>query len=77
MAKDSNGKSDPLASLKFFDHTTVKTDKIKKTLDPEWNKPTMYSWTGPQVALLDRIEAKCDVCVTVPITAAITWLGRI
>jgi len=58
---DSNGKSDPLFSCKFFDHTTMKTKPKKKTLTPEWNEPKMYSWTGPQVALLDRVEAKLDV----------------
>jgi len=61
VAKDSNGKSDPFASLKFFDHTKVKTDKIKKTLNPEWNAEKMYSWTGVQASLLERVEAKLDV----------------
>ena len=49
------------ASMKFFDHTTCKTDKIKKTLEPKWNAQKMYSWTGVQASLLERIEAKLDV----------------
>ena len=53
--------SDPFFSVKFFDHTTKKTQKVKKTLDPEWNEPDLYTWQGPVAALLERIEAKLDV----------------
>lgn len=59
--KDKGGTSDPLFSCKFYDDTTKKTDKIKKTLNPEWNCPNLYTWEGPFVDLLDRIEAKLDV----------------
>eukprot|EP00039_Didymoeca_costata_P022283 m.4199 g.4199 ORF g.4199 m.4199 type:complete len:572 (-) comp2920_c0_seq1:85-1800(-) len=60
-AMDRGGTSDPFFSCKFFDHTTKKTEKIKKTLNPEWNCPKLYTWTGPQKDLLERLEAKLDV----------------
>jgi Ca2+-dependent lipid-binding protein len=41
-AMDSNGKSDPLFSCKFYDHTTSKTKPKKKTLEPQWNEPKMH-----------------------------------
>jgi len=61
VAKDKGGTSDPFFSAKFYDGSCQKTKKIKKTLNPEWNCPDLYTWTGPFVDLLDRIEAKLDV----------------
>lgn len=61
VACDKGGTSDPFFSCKFFDGSVKKTDKIKKTLNPQWNAPGLYVWEGPFVDLLDRIEAKLDV----------------
>lgn len=41
--------------------TTVKTKTIKKTLEPEWNEPSLLQWTGPIISLFGRVQAKIDV----------------
>eukprot|EP00041_Stephanoeca_diplocostata_P030073 m.900518 g.900518 ORF g.900518 m.900518 type:complete len:571 (+) comp23685_c0_seq26:128-1840(+) len=57
-----NGKtSDPYCSIKFYDHTQHKSQAIKKTLNPEWNEPNLYTWTGRIADLLERIYAKIDI----------------
>lgn len=45
-ACDGGKTSDPYCSIKFYDHTQHKSQTIKKTLNPEWNEPNLYTWTG-------------------------------
>eukprot|EP00040_Diaphanoeca_grandis_P016242 m.83729 g.83729 ORF g.83729 m.83729 type:complete len:556 (-) comp25664_c0_seq1:300-1967(-) len=60
--KACDGKtSDPYFSCKFYDATKKRSKCIKKTLEPQWNEPVIYDWTGPIADLLERIYAKLDV----------------
>ena len=47
--------------IKFYDESKKKTKTIKKTLEPQWNEPEVYNWTGTIASLLERIYAKIDV----------------
>lgn len=41
LSADSNGKSDPFVVLKLNGNTIFKSDKIMKTLNPDWNEETI------------------------------------
>ena len=52
---------DRYCQIKFYDESKKKTKTIKKTLEPQWNEPEIYNWTGSMASLLERIYAKIDV----------------
>jgi Ca2+-dependent lipid-binding protein len=60
-AKDSNGLSDPYVVGDFDHFKTFRTDKIRKTLDPQWPETFEFTFETRYPDKLDKKFLKLDV----------------